>query len=272
MTLLVVALSSALSVTVAACGGDGAVQRAAARATTPPPTRVVTTAAPATDTTAATVPATEVAVPAESSIASVRPEVTAPDLRDAAGGAPLGVGLTNPLPSGAPAAFLVQQQSVAAADGSIWHEVFIPARPNERRAWIADADVVLTRTDLAATVSLGGHRLELWQAGQVVATYPVAVGLPATPTPTGLFFVKELVELPSPTGAYGPIAFGLSAFSPTLADTEAFADGVIGIHGTNHPELIGTDASHGCIRMHNEDILDLERHQIPLGMPVRITP
>ena len=54
-------------------------------------------------------------------------------------------------------------------------------------------------------------------------------------------------------------------------DTEAFADGVIGIHGTNEPELIGTDVSHGCVRMRNADILDLEAHQVPLGMPVNIT-
>jgi len=63
----------------------------------------------------------------------------------------------------------------------------------------------------------------------------------------------------------------LSAFSPTLVDTEAFADGVIGIHGTNRPELIGSDVSHGCVRLRNEDVLDLERRQVPLGMPVTIT-
>ena len=29
------------------------------------------------------------------------------------------------------------------------------------------------------------------------------------------------------------------------------------IHGTNHPELIGTRASHGCVRMHNDAVADL---------------
>ena len=93
---------------------------------------------------------------------------------------------------------------------------------------------------------------------------------PTAPTPTGHFFTKELVQPPSAEGLYGPIAYGLSAFSPTLVDTEAFADGVIGIHGTNQPELIGQNVSHGCLRMTNEDILDLEAHKLPLGMPVEI--
>ena len=34
-------------------------------------------------------------------------------------------------------------------------------------------------------------------------------------------------------------------------------DGTYGIHGTNRDETIGTDASFGCFRMHNQDILVL---------------
>ena len=34
-------------------------------------------------------------------------------------------------------------------------------------------------------------------------------------------------------------------------------DGSYGIHGTNRDETIGTDASYGCFRMHNADILKL---------------
>jgi hypothetical protein len=30
-----------------------------------------------------------------------------------------------------------------------------------------------------------------------------------------------------------------------------------GIHGTNRPKSIGTAASHGCIRMRNQDVEDL---------------
>ena len=50
------------------------------------------------------------------------------------------------------------------------------------------------------------------------------------------------------------------------------AQGVIGIHGTNEPELVGTDVSHGCIRMLDEDVTRLvEEFGLPLGTPVEIS-
>jgi lipoprotein-anchoring transpeptidase ErfK/SrfK len=44
-------------------------------------------------------------------------------------------------------------------------------------------------------------------------------------------------------------------------------DGTYGIHGTNKDATIGTDASYGCFRMHNEDILALFR-RVRVGTPV----
>lgn len=245
---------------------------------------VVATTAPPVSTTVAdatTSPTTSEPDPAYRSwIANVRPERTAVTVHESPGGPQLQldltgkggllpVGITNPLKSGAPTTFLVKQRDVEGA-GARWHEVYLPVRPNGATGWIADDDVVLTNTDMSARIDLTTHTLELSDAGAVIATYPVAAGEPETPTPTGSFYVKELVEPPKANGTYGPLAYGLSAFSPTLVDTEAFADGVIGIHGTNRPDLIGTDVSHGCVRVRNEDVLDLERRQVPLGMPVTI--
>lgn len=44
-----------------------------------------------------------------------------------------------------------------------------------------------------------------------------------------------------------------------------------GIHGTNRPESIGTNASAGCFRMHNSDIIDLYA-RVNLGTPVVVMP
>jgi lipoprotein-anchoring transpeptidase ErfK/SrfK len=41
------------------------------------------------------------------------------------------------------------------------------------------------------------------------------------------------------------------------------------IHGTNDPASIGGFVSHGCIRMHNEDVLDLY-NRVPLGSDVYV--
>ena len=264
IALVIVALAALPS-----CGSDEP------RAAGPVATTVTTTAANSTTSTTEPEPAYR------SWIANVRPEVQSVTIHDSPGGPQLQldtkgdgtlrpVAVDNPLPSGAPTTFLVKQRS-ATAVGSDWIEVYLPVRPNGSTGWIQASDATLTNTDLAATINLTTHQLELTDAGNVVVTYPVAAGEAATPTPTGLFYVKELVEPPNAGGAYGPIAYGLSAFSPTLVDTEAFADGVIGIHGTNRPDLIGQNVSHGCVRMNNDSILDLERHSVPLGMPVTIT-
>jgi len=46
-------------------------------------------------------------------------------------------------------------------------------------------------------------------------------------------------------------------------------DGTYGIHGTNRDETIGTDASFGCFRMHNSDILALFK-QVKIGTVVYV--
>ena len=65
---------------------------------------------------------------------------------------------------------------------------------------------------------------------------------------------------------YGPWAFGTSAYS-VLSDWPG--GGVVGIHGTNRPQLIPGRPSHGCIRVPNRKILQLVT-LMPLGTPIRI--
>jgi lipoprotein-anchoring transpeptidase ErfK/SrfK len=90
-----------------------------------------------------------------------------------------------------------------------------------------------------------------------------------TPTPVGLYYITELLKQPDPTGPYGPYAFGLSAHSDVLHEF-AGRDGILGLHGTDFPQGIGTNVSHGCIRMSNHAITKLA-HVLPVGTPVRIT-
>jgi lipoprotein-anchoring transpeptidase ErfK/SrfK len=99
-----------------------------------------------------------------------------------------------------------------------------------------------------------------------VLRVPVAVGAPGWETPPGTFYVRNrLSRYRSP--AYGPVAFGTSARSPTATDWPA--GGFVGIHGTDQPDLIPGRVSHGCIRMRNADIRALAR-LMPVGTPVVI--
>ena len=54
-----------------------------------------------------------------------------------------------------------------------------------------------------------------------------------------------------------------------LGTSALFLGEGIAVHGTNHPELLGQDVSHGCIRMSNEAARYLY-HQVDVGTPVFI--
>jgi hypothetical protein len=154
-----------------------------------------------------------------------------------------------------------------AADGRLWLHVRLPVLPNDRTGWVPRTalggyGVVHTRlvVDLEQLVAT------LLRGRRPVFRARIGVGEPAWPTPKGRFYIRNrLTSYESPF--YGPLAFGTSARSPTLTDWPD--GGFIGIHGTNQPELLPGRVSHGCIRMRNEDILELGR-RMPIGTPVTI--
>ncbi|HEX2191899.1 MAG TPA: L,D-transpeptidase [Acidimicrobiales bacterium] len=151
-----------------------------------------------------------------------------------------------------------------------WLNVLLPARPNGSTGWLRAADVTLAEHDWRIEVALGAHRLTVWKGGELVREETVAVGMPAAPTPTGDFYLTELLDTGNPRGPYGPWAFGLSAYSEVYTSF-AGGPGQVGLHGTNQPGALGTDASHGCIRLANEAITALSE-QVPVGTPIKIVP
>lgn len=150
-----------------------------------------------------------------------------------------------------------------------WAQLLLPVRPNGLVGWVRATDVALERDDWRLLVLLRRHRLIVFRYGRMLWSTRVAVGAAATPTPRGQFFVTELLRQPDPRGAYGPWVFALSGFSPALTRFHG-GNGEIGIHGTNHPDLLGRDISHGCIRVTNRAVQRLAR-AIPLGTPVDIS-
>lgn len=170
--------------------------------------------------------------------------------------------LTSPGLLGAPLTFLAVRQT-----GS-WLQVRLPVRPNGSVGWVRLADVALYGLDYRLDLHRAAHRLVLTDRGRVVRTFVVAVGQADTPTPGGTYYLDALVRVDPPNGAYGPWAFGLNAFPPGLSTFNG-RPAVIGLHGTDRPDLLGQDVSHGCIRMADADISYLAA-RLPLGTPVRI--
>ena len=154
--------------------------------------------------------------------------------------------------------------------GKARHEVYLPVRPNGSHGWVNASDVTLSRVPYRIEVGISEHRIRVFKDEEKIVDEPVGVGRQDRPTPGGVYYLKELLAPPNPGGAYGPYAYGLSGFSNVLTSFNGGA-GVIGIHGTNEPEAIGSDVSSGCIRLRNEVITRLvEDIGLPLGTPVEI--
>lgn len=103
-------------------------------------------------------------------------------------------------------------------------------------------------------IDLSQFMLHLLEGDRVVKSYPIGVGTIASASPEGLFTIIN--KQPNPGGPFGAFWMGLS--KPHY-----------GIHGTNRPDSIGKRSSHGCIRMHNADVLDLAS-RVSIGTEVRI--
>ena len=83
--------------------------------------------------------------------------------------------------------------------------------------------------------------------------------------PTGVIRPQPADPLPQPRLRAGR----LRNERPLDRATDWPAGGFVGIHGTDHPELLPGRVSHGCVRMRNADILELAR-RMPVGTPVTI--
>jgi lipoprotein-anchoring transpeptidase ErfK/SrfK len=145
--------------------------------------------------------------------------------------------------------------------------VQIPKRPNGVTAWVRAAEVEVERVRTRIVVDLSEKQVTLYRRGRRVLSATAAIGSPATPTPTGSFYVNQRLIPTDPTGPFGPGAVGISAFSNVL--TGWAQGGPIAIHGTNAPWSIGKAVSNGCIRLPNP-ILKKVFAQALSGTPVLI--
>lgn len=104
-------------------------------------------------------------------------------------------------------------------------------------------------------ISLSERILYLFSGVVLLNSWPVAIGKPDTPTPSGRFIVNNKSILDG-RQIYGTRWIGIS--KPQY-----------GIHGTNNPNCVGKAVSKGCVRMRNADVESLFG-QITIGTPVYI--
>jgi hypothetical protein len=157
-----------------------------------------------------------------------------------------------------------------------------PQRPREVRGTRRriEADVTWDEVEglypTVLTIDRGGFRLRLFKRLSYDRSYPIAVGAAGYDTPTGLFSITSKQVNPPWHAPNRPWAGGYAgrtipggAPDNPLKARWLGVTGSVGIHGTAEPWSLGTRASHGCIRMHVSDVIDLYA-RVPLGTPVLI--
>jgi lipoprotein-anchoring transpeptidase ErfK/SrfK len=123
-------------------------------------------------------------------------------------------------------------------------------------------------------VHIGENRLYLYEHGKITHSWPVATGQPEYPTPQGVYEITLKRYLPTwinpspdtwgkslpaeiPPGPGNPL--GLRALN--------WSAPAIRFHGTDAVYSLGYNASHGCVRMSNDDVIELY-NLVDVGTPI----
>lgn len=116
-------------------------------------------------------------------------------------------------------------------------------------------------------IDIPRYSLTLFNGTEKVKTYPIAVGKPATQTPTGSYsIINKAVNPTWHPNSRNPVPPGPA--NPLGIRWMGFYRGY-GVHGNNDPSSVGKSISKGCIRMYNYDVSELYSI-VDIGTPVDV--
>ena len=172
--------------------------------------------------------------------------------------------------------------AIDATRGAIDAQLDDPAAPRKVHARLTKVSPKVTFANLSrvyntvVTIDRDNFKLRLFKGLKFRKSYGIAVGMAGLDTPAGRYAIQNKQVDPAwhvPNSAWagslaGQVIPGGAPNNPLRARWLGIANGV-GIHGTAEDWSIGTRASHGCIRMHVSDVIDLYP-RVPVGAPVLI--
>ncbi|SHJ12483.1 L,D-transpeptidase family protein [Wenxinia saemankumensis] len=135
--------------------------------------------------------------------------------------------------------------------------------------WVASTGGAVATPVTRITVDKSTSRLSAYDAsGVLVVDYPVTIGSPDTPSPSGTVTVTAVAPLP--TYHYNPDNFvqgeNMSALTlppgpngPVGSMWIDLSEPSYGLHGTPEPDSLFSRQSHGCVRLTNWDVEELSR-------------
>ncbi len=122
-------------------------------------------------------------------------------------------------------------------------------------------------------ISVSRRQVSVYQGKTRIKSYPIAVGRQGWETPTGNFQVRQMLKDPTWIHPFtGKSIPGGDPENPLGHYWIGFwtnGKNWVGFHGTPNPESVGQAASHGCIRMYNQDVQQLFQ-QVRVGTPVTV--
>lgn len=124
---------------------------------------------------------------------------------------------------------------------------------------------------LRVVVDLSDRELYVIRGGEVERTYPVAIGKPGHPTPRGEFRIRRIIWNPGWVPPDAAWARGKKARAPGDPQNPMgrvkmfFKEPDYYVHGTHQEDSLGRAESHGCIRMRNDDVIELAKTVMQAG-------
>jgi len=145
----------------------------------------------------------------------------------------------------------------------------------------AGRKIKVTKGPFHAVVRRSAFMMDLYLNNTYVKSYQVGLGMPGRETPTGTWIVEEGGKHIRPQWtdpSSGRMYYGTDPDYPlgsryiALQGIEGDAVGRTGfaIHGTEAPQEIGTNASRGCIRLHNGKVIEVYNMLMPGLSKVRV--
>ena len=141
---------------------------------------------------------------------------------------------------------------------------------------LASASIQSAGEATSIHLDLRQRRISVIRNGQSIGRWPVAIGDPKTPTPTGVFRVETKLVNPqyesTKSGRVHPVTGLKSPLGHRWIGFLQQGPDQFGIHGTPWPHWVKIRAavSNGCVRMLNAHVQKLYE-LVEVGTPVRIT-
>lgn len=156
--------------------------------------------------------------------------------------------------------------------GHDWVQVQAPTRPHNQSVWVRTSDFDWAQTSMRIEINLDlPGTLTLYDGDDLLLDTTIVQGRASRRTPTHVTYLQSgaLTSVNRTSVAYGHAMLRMASFSEELGTFGGGGSPENFLHGTNHPELMGSQVSSGEIRLADQELMALIDLAHP-GVPIII--